>query len=159
LLDGPGASGKTTLAAAVAARSGACVVHMDDLYDGWDGLGAVHRQLATLLDPLAQGRPGSYQRYDWHAGAFAATVVVDPAPLLVLEGVGARTPAHDALVTVLAWVEAPAEVRRARAARRDGPGMAAAWDAWRVAERAHLDRLGTRERADVVVDGTARIGP
>jgi len=133
---------------------------MDDLYDGWEGLASVHRQLATLLEPLAAGRPGSYRRYDWHAGAFAETVTVDPVPLLVVEGVGARVPAYDALVTLLAWVEAPAEVRRERAARRDGPQMAAAWEAWRVAETAHLGRLATRERADVVIDsadGAARI--
>ncbi len=37
-VDGPAGSGKTSLADAVARRTAAQVVHMDDLYGGWDGL-------------------------------------------------------------------------------------------------------------------------
>ena len=39
-VDGPAGSGKTTLAAGIAARTGAPVLHMDDLYPGWSGLRA-----------------------------------------------------------------------------------------------------------------------
>ncbi len=36
---------------------------MDDLYDGWSGLPRVDAQVATLLRPLAEGRPGRYRHY------------------------------------------------------------------------------------------------
>ena len=88
-LDGPAGSGKTTWAAGIADLApDAQVVHMDDLYAGWSGLPEVDAQLDGLLLPLAEGRPGCYRRYDWLAGEFAEGVVVDPVPLLVLEGVG-----------------------------------------------------------------------
>ena len=57
-VDGPAGSGKTTLAEEVASLSGAPVIHMDDLFEGWDGLPHVNDQLDTLLPPLATGLAG-----------------------------------------------------------------------------------------------------
>src|SRR5689334_11082023 len=87
-VDGPAGSGKTTLAADLAALSGALVVHLDDMYEGWGGLLRAADRVDSLLLPLARGEPGSYRRWDWHAGDWAETVSVPPVPLLVLEGVG-----------------------------------------------------------------------
>ena len=54
-VDGPAGSGKTTLADALRRREPtAVVVHMDDLFEGWDGLPTVGAQLTTLLPPLAE---------------------------------------------------------------------------------------------------------
>lgn len=154
-VDGPGGSGKTTLARAVADRTGAALVHLDHLYDGWSGLPTVGEQLGPLLLPLADGRPGHYRRYDWHARAYAETVEVGvPASgLLVLEGVGAGAAAYADLQTVLVWVEVPRELRLARGLARDGEHLRDEWVAWQAAEDAHLAGERTRERADLVVDG------
>ncbi|GEP38556.1 hypothetical protein NPS01_22190 [Nocardioides psychrotolerans] len=153
-LDGPAGSGKTTLAGAVATLTGSPVVHMDDLYDGWGGLPGVADQLSTILDPLAAGRPGSYRRYDWVAEAYVETRTVPPAPLLVLEGVGSGSAAHAALCTVLVWVEVPADLRLTRGVARDGVRLQEQWRRWMVDEARHFAREGTRERADLAVDGT-----
>ena len=151
-IDGPAGSGKTTLAAAVAALVPGCrVVHMDDLYPGWDGLPQVGDQLAGLLRPLAEGRPGRYRRYDWHAGAFAETVTVEPVDLLVVEGVGSGSRGTADLVTALVWVEAAYDVRMRRGLERDGEAFAPHWKAWAAAESQHFAREGTRDRADLVV--------
>jgi hypothetical protein len=155
-LDGPAGSGKTTLAEEVASLSGAPVIHMDDLFEGWDGLPHVHDQLDTLLPPLATGWPGSYRRWDWPGHAWAETVVVPPAPLLVLEGVGSGALAHSHLITVLAWVEVPYDLRMARGLARGGVGVAENWQQWAVDEQEVFARDRTRERADVVLDG--RVG-
>jgi uridine kinase len=154
-VDGPAGSGKTSLAAAVATLAPAPVIHMDDLYDGWAGLDTVADQLAGLLRPLARAEPGCYRRYDWHAGAYAETVTVDPAPLMVVEGVGSGDRAHADLCTVLVVVTAPVDVRLARGLARDGEALREEWLAWMESERAHLARERTEERADLVVDGTA----
>jgi vacuolar-type H+-ATPase catalytic subunit A/Vma1 len=153
-VDGPAGSGKTTLAEEIASLSDAPVVHMDDLFEGWDGLPRIGDQLETLLPPLADGRPGSYRRWDWPANAWAETVVVPPAPLLVLEGVGSGALRHAALVTVLAWVEVPYDLRMARGLERGGIGVAEHWRQWAVDEQDLFARERTRERADVVLDGT-----
>ncbi|HEY3530355.1 MAG TPA: 4-amino-4-deoxy-L-arabinose transferase [Nocardioides sp.] len=156
-VDGPAGSGKTTLAAELATLAGgAAVVHMDDLYEGWGGLGRVEDQLQTLLRPLAEGFSGSYRRWDWPGNAWAETVLVPPAPLLVLEGVGSGSTAHADLTTVLAWVEVPFELRMARGLERDGDAAADHWRQWARDERDLFTRERTRERADVVLDG--RVG-
>ncbi|MFC7497256.1 MULTISPECIES: uridine kinase family protein [unclassified Nocardioides] len=151
-VDGPAGSGKTTLATEVARVSpGARVVHMDDLFEGWTGLPTVDAQLDGLLHPLAAGRPGSYRRYDWIAGAFAETVTVSPVPLLVLEGVGSGSLGTASLATVLVWVEAAYDVRMRRGIERDGEAFAPYWEQWAGAEAEHFARHRTRERADLFV--------
>ncbi len=154
-IDGPAGSGKSTLAAGIAELDpGARVVHMDDLYDGWKGLGSVARQISTLVRPLALGRTGFYRRYDWHRGEFAETVDVEPVPLLVLEGVGSGRAELATMITVLVWVTAPRPLRRERGLARDGEAFAPQWDGWMRQEDAHFATQRTAERADVVVDGT-----
>ena len=154
-IDGPAGAGKTTLAGEISALApGVVVVHMDDLYEGWNGLPEVGRQLAGLLRPLADCLPGSYRRYDWETEAFAETVSVEPSDLLVLEGVGSGCRMHDDLIGVLVWVEAPYEQRMRRGIDRDGEAFAPHWQAWAEAEKLLFARHRTRQRADLVVDGS-----
>lgn len=150
-VDGPAGSGKTTLATALADMTQAPLVHMDDLYAGWDGLADGIAQLGTILLPLVEGAPGSYRRYDWHRGAYAETVMVPPSPLLVIEGVGSGAAAYDRFRTALAWVDAPYDLRMQRGLDRDGDTFAPHWDAWAATEAEHFAENRTEARADVVV--------
>lgn len=152
-IDGPAGSGKTTLAVEVLGlRPDARLVHLDDLYDGWDGLPRLTDQLEGLLRPLVAGRAGSYRRYDWEAGRYAETRLVAPAPLIVLEGVGAGSLGHADLTTTLVWVEAPYAVRMARGLARDGDAFAPHWERWAAAEAVYLAEHRVRERADLRLD-------
>lgn len=149
-IDGPAGAGKTTIAEALTRReSAARLVHMDDLYEGWSGLAGVEGQLATLLTPLAAGRPGRYRRYDWYAAAYAEEVTVPPSPWLVLEGVGAGHRAFAELHTVLAWITAPLGARHRRWVEREG--SARWWEPWQRDQGEHFAADRTRDRADVVV--------
>jgi energy-coupling factor transporter ATP-binding protein EcfA2 len=152
-VDGPAGSGKTTLADELAELSGASILHTDDMFEGWGGLPRITDQLESLLRPLATGRAGTYRRWDWPGNDWAETILVPPAPLLVLEGVGSGAAAYDELVTVLAWVEVPYALRMARGLERGGVGVEDNWPQWAVDEQALFDREGTRERADLVLDG------
>nr|WP_238341967.1 uridine kinase [Actinopolymorpha rutila] len=156
-VDGPACSGKTTLAARLAAALGDVpTVHMDDLYEGWDGLPSVAGRLRTwLLEPLSAGRPGRYRRYDWPRGEYAEWHEVPVGPALVVEGVGSASRVVDGLATSKLWVEALEDVRRARAAARDGGAFEPFWDAWARAERNHFAAEDTRRRADVRIDGVS----
>lgn len=154
-VDGPAGAGKTTLAAAVADTVGAPVVHLDDLYEGWGGLSTIDRQLAGLLAPLAAGRPGRYRRYDWERAEYAELRTVAPVPLLLLEGVGAGSASVAELITTLVFVDAPHDLRMRRGLERDGNAFAPHWEAWAAAETQRFTTDRTRERADVLVDGTA----
>ena len=151
-IDGPAGSGKTTLAGQLGTLGGAEVVHLDDLYPGWDGLFEVDAMVLELLRPLAEGLPGSYRRWDWATSRYAETRHVAPAPLLVLEGVGAGNRAWEAWITTLVWVEAPPETRLARSIGRDGEDARQHLVAWAQDEARLFAREGTQGRADLVVD-------
>jgi uridine kinase len=165
-IDGPAGSGKTTLAAAVAAGCAArgvtaAVVHLDDLYAGWSGLqGDLWPRLsAQVLEPLRRGRDGRFQRYDWVAGAFAEWVDVPRPDVLVIEGCGSGRRAGDALRSVLVWVEADDDLRLTRGLERDGAAARAHWERWMAEEREHYSREGTRGRADIAVDAYGKMAP
>lgn len=150
-VDGPAGAGKTTLAGILAARTGAPLVHMDDLYDGWAGLAAGVAQAEALLRALAAGRTGHYRRYDWHLGHYAETVTVAPSPLVVVEGVGSGAAGHADLVTVLVWVEAHWDERLRRGLTRDGAAAEPHWHRWEADQNAHFAADRTRSRADLIL--------
>lgn len=156
-IDGPSAAGKTELAERLAGfLDDPPVVHMDDLYDGWDGLDAgVERLRAEIVDPLLAGRPAAYHRYDWHAGRYGAVVALGRPELLVVEGVGAGAVEGSASLTV--WVEAPERLRHHRGMARDGGAYEPYWERWAAQERVHFAAAGTRALADVEVDGAATV--
>jgi len=159
-VDGPAGSGKTTLATVLAERTAAQLIHGDDLMEGWRGLDAVGRQLVSVAQDLAAGRETTYRRFDWLHHRYAARpIAVHPAPWLVVEGVGAGAAALAAYVTVLVWVEVDDELRLARGMARDGRAMEQHWLTFMDDERALFAREGTRERADVLVDGTGATPP
>ena len=159
-VDGPAGSGKTTLGEALLEGARRLVpsvslVHMDDLYEGWHGLGQVaDRVREGIVVPLQAGEPGRYRRWDWFADGWAEERIVDPVALLVLEGVGSAALEYDAAVTTRVWVEAPRDLRLERGLERGGEAMRANWEEWQVTEIEVLTAHRTRERADVIVDGT-----
>ncbi len=155
-VDGRSGSGKTLLGTAVAAALGCPVVHLDDVYPGWDGLAEGVALLTTdLLDPLARGGTGSYRRWDWMRSRPGRVVPVPAAPVLVVEGCGALTPPAARHAAVRVWVEAPDDVRRRRALSRDGETYAPHWDRWAAQEDAAYGATRPGEHADLVL----RTGP
>lgn len=155
-IDGRSGAGKSTLALLLAPQLDAAVIHLDRLYDGWDGL---DRGVATLerevLAPLAAGEPVLVPRYDWLAGDWDVPWPLGEPATLIVEGVGAGARPGAAHLALLVWLEAPVEVRRARALARDGEVYAPHWERWAAQEDALLARERTPERADVVLDTTA----
>jgi hypothetical protein len=155
-VDGPAGSGKTTFGRHLARAVDAPLVHMDDLYAGWTMVGGAARLAAGVLRPLRAGRPGSFHRYDWAAGAFEAEPTVVPVcAALVVEGCGSCPPALDPLTVLRVWVEAPAGLRLSRGLARDGAALRGEWLRWQEREAAVFTAERTRDRADLLVDGAA----
>jgi uridine kinase len=158
-VDGPAGAGKSTFAGrlALALRTrGAAVaeLHTDDLLDGWaDIVGFWPRLDHGVLEPLRNGRPGSYRRYDWHTAAFGDPVPVPVPDVLVIEGVTSARAVIRAELTLSVFVTAPRDLRLARGLARDGAHLEEPWLRWLVDEEAHFAADRTAEHADLLVDG------
>lgn len=147
LIDGRSGTGKTTLGAQVAEQLGAQLVHLDNLYPGWDGLRAAAD--AVVTDVL--GAPSGYRRWDWVADAPADWASVDPDLPIVVEGCGALSRASAPLASLRVWLEADDAVRWDRAIGRDGEVFAREWDRWAAQEQAFIAAEDPAALADVVV--------
>ena len=153
-IDGRGGSGKSTLAGRLAALLDAPVLHMDDLYPGWDGLAAAGPLLRQwVLEPLARGESGRYPRYDWGRDAYAEWTEVPASDALVVEGCACGSQVVAPYLSLLLWVDAPPSVRFDRGMERDGEAFRPHWERWARQEDALFAAENTRERADYRIDG------
>ena len=172
-IDGYGASGKTTIAAAAARELGAVTIHTDDFFRpaagtdqaaagtgraaaGSSGVAAGTGAAAAGTGGVAAGTPATQapmaRYYDWAA---LRKVALEPAlaaarGAILLEGVSSSCPALADLVQRTVFVETPEPVRLARLRLRVS---AQEWDEeWLAAEREYF---ATRppERFDLIVPG------
>jgi uridine kinase len=157
-IDGPAGSGKSTLAARLAPLVEAPVIHMDDLFPGWDGLAASGHLLRDwVLEPLSRKEPARYHRYDWHREAYADWVDVPSSRTLIVEGCGSGSLAGRRYLSMLIWVDAPQDVRMARGIARDGETFRPHWERWAAQEAELFAAERTAARADLRVDGNPAV--
>lgn len=96
-IDGRCASGKTTLAAALAKELGCTLIHMDDFFLRPEqrtperfaepgGNVDYERFLSDVLKKLCEGLPFSYAPFDCHTLAMAQPIPVTPGEVTLIEG-------------------------------------------------------------------------
>ena len=135
-IDGPSGSGKTALATGVADRLSCTVVHMDELYPGWDGLAeAVGLVTTEVLEPLSRGERAAYRTWDWDRDDWGAARTVEPGRYLVVEGCGCSVLPAGGYAALRVWVDADPAVRQARGVGRDGETYRPHWERWAAQER------------------------
>jgi uridine kinase len=154
-IDGFGGSGKTTFAARVAAEvPDTSVVHIDDFaapsVPGWDW----DRFRAQVLLPLQDGRPACYQRWDWDTDRGAEWHEIPVGGPVVVEGVSATRREVGAPWAVTVWIDAPRDLRLARAVERDGAARLERWlTDWMPSEDAWAARERPLDYIDLIVSG------
>lgn len=157
-IDGPAGSGKTTLALRTVEAYPVQLVHMDDLYPGWDGLRAAGDTVEQMLENLARGHSFTYRRYDWFTHQFAEEHQIDPQGLLIIEGVGSVRLSYVDYLSVIVYVrETDEQLRLRRAVARDGPEVLEHMKKWRPQEDALHAEVGLAGLAGVVIDGQGRV--
>ncbi|MEU9631306.1 hypothetical protein AB0D89_31505 [Streptomyces luteogriseus] len=151
-IDGHAGSGKSTFAERLAAAlDGAPVLRLDDiashdaLFD-WTG-----RLLDQLIEPLSHGRTAHYAPYDWQARRFGSPRPLAPAPVILVEGVGAGRRALRPHLALLLWMDLAREEAWERGRSRDGEEQREFWDGWVPAERRHFAEDPSRPFAELLV--------
>ncbi|ANP53841.1 hypothetical protein J2Z21_006635 [Streptomyces griseochromogenes] len=127
------------------------MLHLDDIASHDRLFDWTQRLLTQVIGPLSRGETAHYTPYDWHARAFGAPRPLPPAPVVVIEGVGAGRRALRPYLARLLWMELPHEESWARGQRRDGAELREFWAGWVAAERAHFTADPSRPHADLLV--------
>lgn len=129
-IDGGSASGKTTLAALLAQRYGCPVFHMDDFFLRPEQRtpqrlaepgGNVDRErfFSEVLQPLRQGGPASYRRYDCQTGQLLPPVLRQAGQLNVIDGAYSMHPELSALYDLSVFLAVSPETQHRRILQRE----------------------------------------
>ncbi|WP_030380820.1 MULTISPECIES: uridine kinase family protein [unclassified Streptomyces] len=151
-IDGHAGSGKSTCAGRLAgALGGAPVLRLDDVATHEELFDWTERLLREVVAPLRRGQTAHYRPYDWRARRFGPARALPPAPVVLVEGVGAGRRALRPHLARLLWMEVPAEEAWRAGRERDGEEQREFWDGWVRAERRHFARDPSRPFADLLV--------
>lgn len=158
-IDGPAGSGKTTLARTLSAVLHASVVHMDQMYNGWNETlvdSTWQRVVQQVLEPVRRGVDASIDVYDWllNMRVPASFTWTD---VLIIEGVGSFHPLIAEHADDLVWVDVEDDVHIERVVARDGENVRAPMQAFIRQQQKYFDTYRVEERANlrlVSVSGT-----
>ncbi|MFD3870243.1 uridine kinase [Streptomyces sp. NPDC058623] len=158
-VDGPGASGKSTLAALLADRlddfdrpSAERPANTDQIAGNFD----LPQLLDQVLRPASAGTIVRYQRYDWDHDRLAEWTELAPGTPLIVEGVHALHPNLAEAYTYRIFCDAPRDLRLRRGLDRDGEEARPLWeDEWMPAEDRYPATHIPQSRAGLVLEGSA----
>ena len=156
-IDGPAGSGKSTLAGEIArAFAGTYdieVIHLDELYNGWDDALSeeLFLRIAQLIAAQRAGKTTDLAIYDWSAAAYSGSREVKAVQLLIIEGVGSSSHLLHANLTTSIWLDIEQSVGLARVLERDGDEIRGEMVKWQKMESEYFARDLTRERADFIL--------
>lgn len=163
-LDGPCASGKTTLGDALSRIYRCPLIHMDDFFlrpeqrtpqrlSQPGGNVDYERFAQEVLTPLTQGREAHYRPWQCHSGSFGPELTVSPSPVVVVEGCYClRHDLRDAFPLRI-WVSARWSSRRQRLLDRGGPDCLARFEQqWIPLEDAYFRAQGIQDCCHISLD-------
>jgi uridine kinase len=156
-IDGPAGAGKTTLASnihlALYPNFTSTIIHMDDLYNGWEK--ALSVELTEVLSYIAQAhsqsQPISLSKFNWADSTFSPAEAIDDAQLIILEGVGSGQGAIREYLSALIWIDIDESKGLSRVLERDGEGIRNQMQKWLVTQEQHFALEKTENAADFVL--------
>jgi uridine kinase len=156
-IDGPAGAGKTTLAKeiflALSLDYSVTVIHMDDLYDGWES--ALSEDLTKILQAIVKSHQErqsvKIKRYNWLKKSFGEIESLESSDILILEGVGSSPTALQDQFAASIWMDIDPEIGVKRALERDGLQLASELKRWLGTQEQYFLQHSPREKADFVL--------
>jgi uridine kinase len=116
-----------------------------ELYFPWE------RMRDEALIPLHRGETARYQRYDWSADRLLEWISIEPAEIVLVEGVYSSRPELRAMLDAIIFVEAPRAERLRRVFARD-PDSTGDWiTPWMSAEDWYFNQIRPQDTADLIL--------
>jgi uridine kinase len=156
-IDGPAGAGKTTLAStiflALSPHMSTTVIHMDELYPGWEG--AIGEELTKTLTWLTSchkaKKPLLYSSFNWATNEFQPPKTHSSTQLLILEGVAsAQLSIEESLATSI-WLDLDPLIGFQRVIDRDGENISQEMKQWLVNQEQHFAADRTKERCEFLL--------
>lgn len=157
-MDGPCASGKTTLAGKLAGVFGAAVVHTDDFVIPHaqktasrlavpGGNCDAERLVREVAAPWKQGEPVAFRKYDCRKDLLQPEEKLPDCRILILEGSYCNLPEIRKYADVRIFVDAPWETRMKRLQRRESAqSLQRFHDRWIPLEDRYFSAFGLPDR-------------
>lgn len=164
-IDGPAASGKTTLASSLAKSIGCDVIHMDDFFLPKtlrteerlnEAGGNVHyeRFKEEVVDKLRHDQI-TYRRFDCSKMNFGEQVSIEPENWLIIEGSYSCHPYFGRYMDLSLFLHVPYERQLERIRERNGNQMFNKFiDTWIPMENKYFDTYEIINKADIVIEGS-----
>ena len=156
-IDGVAGSGKTTLALKLATDlTDSYVVHMDDLYDGWNNplsQKLTARVISQLLNPISKQMSVSYQVFNWKLNRFTDFKSVPQSKYLILEGVGAAQREFRPYMNKIIWIECDPNLGYNRVIARDGDQVKQEMLKFLIDQNNHFLTELSKNAADYTLNG------
>ena len=156
LIDGRAGSGKSTFAESLQQQlfrdgeSAPRVIHMDNIFEGWDGLALGSDYMVRfILQPLARRETASWQDWSWVKNQRSSWREFSGGTPLIVEGCGSLTERSKEHADISIWLEASEEVRRKRWIQRER--HLDKFDFWAAQELDFYAREKSQSLADLVV--------
>ena len=162
-IDGPCASGKTTLAAYLAEHYDCNVFHMDDFFLRPEqrtpqrfaepgGNVDYERFQKEVLTPLTKGEAFSYRPFDCKTFTLSDPVAVIPKKLTVIEGSYSHHPYFGGPYDLKVFLTADPEVQRQRILKRPPFLHQRFFRDWIPMENLYFQTFRIREQAELVIE-------
>ena len=156
-IDGPAGSGKSTLAGEIARGFAGTydieVIHLDELYNGWDEAlsDELSQRISKLIAAQRAGLATDLAIYDWAAKSFSGSREIKAVQLLIIEGVGSSNLLLQDHLTTSIWLDIEQSIGLARVLERDGEQIREEMVKWQKMESEYFARDLTRERAEFIL--------
>jgi uridine kinase len=156
LIDGRAGSGKSTFAEKLQQQlfregeSAPRVIHMDNIFEGWDGLALGSDYMVRfILQPLARQETASWQDWSWVKNQRSSWREFSGGTPLIVEGCGSLTERSKEHADISIWLEASEETRRERWIQRER--HLEKFDFWAAQELDFYAREKSQSLADLVI--------